>query len=1224
MAQHLTVRVPWHLQQWNGTVCTRASQNSFCLDLDQIRLHRDDEYEDEVAGRPFVELDMLPPCAFESGFFMSPRPVHLVRDHPYRQRRETPHAHLQPTTIRVPAFALLVRPFRWMLTDVADEIEAHLPRSLPPEEPAPFPTSWVYDPDRQVALLELFFEQIVGGESLVVVYTKSGHPLGDHINRLILGIGKVGSVGPLLSYDSTDPTRRYPLWERVVTHSIRADGTDGFLLPYHEYLTPTGDPDEDERRTALTAEIAVVPEAEHLAAVSYAGEHANPDVCLSILVRCLDAVRTVRRHGIAGGPWDAREDWLNAQISRVWEQRGAFPGLGSALEALGVRLGTALAHQLTTEGRLRPLEDPWPLMDAILTGREAAPEPHGADVAAVGGSYVGLSDERRELLRLLSRFALTPEQARRWWDAGERRRGTRVQLSDRDIIDNPYRIAEADLGGGDDVPVTIGVIDRGLLPDSRVAAACPVPPPTAVGSQNDPRRVRAALVTVLRAVAEEGDTLLAANEAVQRVQQLDLERHATVDRDWIEGNRSVLGGEIELLSLPLPNQPDGIADVLCLQLTEFMEREERLRSVLVKRAEKHLPSLGEPWPVILRRELGEPRDNRERAAFNEKVDALEAVTTRRLSVLVGRAGTGKTQVLGALARSPKLQQEGILFLAPTGKARVRITTATGAEALTVAQFLHRNQRYDGRRQRPRFEGPDQYRRERTVVIDESSMLTTDDLAAVLLALDLGHVQRVILVGDPNQLPPIGPGRPFADLVAHLDAAPATSPVSGALARLTVEMRSHGSGPSDMLRLASWYTTEQQPIDADRVLSDVTRGSRFADLEIRCWQTPDELHAQIDQILTDAIGLAGPDDVAGFNRSLGLTAEGWVPWEDHSGAERWQLLSPVRAHPHGVRDLNRWVQRRFRSAQLARGRKALGVSLGDEEIVWGDKVILTRNGERSGWRRGRITEYLANGELGLVALPNKNRQGRRPPLLNVCFTGRDGARFGFQPAEFPSAGDVPLELAYALTIHKAQGSDFGIVIVVLPRQSRLLSRELLYTALTRARERLILLVEGSDASFLYDFTRPERSETARRNTNLFAPGVRVHNDAIDVPYAEHLVHRTLRGELVRSKSELVIANYLHQNGLAYLYERELVGTVDPDHLRPDFSFVTDAGDVILWEHLGMLDRPDYRQAWEWKRSWYERNGFVVGQNLFTTEERNGLDMRSVEATAAAVQAALERA
>jgi hypothetical protein len=179
-------------------------------------------------------------------------------------------------------------------------------------------------------------------------------------------------------------------------------------------------------------------------------------------------------------------------------------------------------------------------------------------------------------------------------------------------------------------------------------------------------------------------------------------------------------------------------------------------------------------------------------------------------------------------------------------------------------------------------------------------------------------------------------------------------------------------------------------------------------------------------------------------------------------------------------------------------------------------------------------------------------------------------------------------------------------VVLPRSSSLLSRELLYTALTRSRDRLVLLVEGDSAAALYEFTKPEKSETARRNSNLFRSAVRERLDA--VPYAEHLIHRTEKGHMVRSKSELAIANMLWRMKLEYEYERPVEGEKVPGKVRPDFSFVDAAGDLLLWEHLGMLTRDDYRQAWTWKRDWYEKNGFTLGKNLFTSEDddRGGLD------------------
>ena len=99
--------------------------------------------------------------------------------------------------------------------------------------------------------------------------------------------------------------------------------------------------------------------------------------------------------------------------------------------------------------------------------------------------------------------------------------------------------------------------------------------------------------------------------------------------------------------------------------------------------------------------------------------------------------------------------------------------------------------------------------ERTVVVDESSMLTLDDMVAVRKALDLGHVHRIILVGDPNQLPPIGVGRPFADFAGFLEKAQEREEddngLTGTLARLTTEVRATAREPSDTLKLASWFT-----------------------------------------------------------------------------------------------------------------------------------------------------------------------------------------------------------------------------------------------------------------------------------------------------------------------------------------------------------------------------------------------------------------------------------
>jgi ATP-dependent exoDNAse (exonuclease V) alpha subunit len=1228
---HLNLRVAWHDNRWNGRICRAPSANAFCLDLDRIRAERDEAAEDRLQDKPFWELKegQFPPCQADSGAFMNEREWWRTFQHPYQDiaKAQPTHGKLIRTAVKVPPYSTFAVPFRWMLRENQEDIEAALSSPLPPDDEPPFKTSWVFSRERQNALCELFFNRIAPKRSLVFFYTKSGHPLDESINRLVVGIGRINWMAELQFYEATEGPR-YPLWDRLFTHSIRPNGSEGMLLPYHEYLEPTGDPGEDARRKTLVEEIAVAPERAHMMSFSHVGEHATHDIALSTLVRSLEAVRKIRAHGIVSGPWERREEWLNEQIHMVWQDRGAFPGAGAALEALGMRLGTSLVMELLGSQTIKSTDDPWPVLDAIMRGNQAPPhKAYQADVEAVAATWQALSPERRSLLLLLSRFELSPAQATRWFDPKQRKKATRGEVNDKTILQNPYRIVETDLGDARENPVTLGVIDRGLMPDATVAANHPVPIPSSVGSGLDWRRVRGSFVTVLRNAAQQGDALLTEEELLDGVDKLDLSQPCPVSSDWINGNVGKI--ESEIARFPLKRRERDETEALCVQLVDVMGREKHLSRLLLKRAQAAIASLNEPWEKHLRETIREQSvtadltEARYVEALKEQSQALEKITTRRLSVLVGGAGTGKTTVLGALKKSSVLARQGILFLAPTGKARVRLGQKTGDPSMTVAQFLYQQKRYDAARQRPLFEGGTLYAKEKTVVIDESSMLTMDDLYAVLLALDLAHVQRLILVGDPNQLPPIGIGRPMADLVAFLDdAAESQREEAKALARLTVEVRTSAGAPSDSLRLASWFTREPQPVDADRVLSDLDADRNFNDLEVHFWKTPQELHSQLSTLFGRHLNLSSPSDAVGFNRAMGLTDEGWVPFDNHDGAENFQLLCPVRKSAHGVYELNRWIQSRFRSEQLKSARQPWGLSLGDEEIVWGDKVILTRNGKRNGWNgkeRATVEEYLANGEIGVAATASGTMKNK---ALNVAFVNRPDVRYGFWPSSF--GGDfAPLELAYALTVHKAQGSDFRKVFVVLPRRSRLLTRELIYTALTRSKDRLILLLEGSDPSFLYDLIRT--SETARRSTTLFAVGIRGQDRLAEGGgqpsrdrYAEHLIYRTSRGEMVRSKSELLIAEKLNALGINYHYERPLEGAVEPGRLRPDFSFIDDSGDVLIWEHLGRMDRADYVEGWKWKKNWYSLNGYAEGRNLFTSTEQQIRDIDFIDKMAKSIQ------
>jgi hypothetical protein len=152
----------------------------------------------------------------------------------------------------------------------------------------------------------------------------------------------------------------------------------------------------------------------------------------------------------------------------------------------------------------------------------------------------------------------------------------------------------------------------------------------------------------------------------------------------------------------------------------------------------------------------------------------------------------------------------------------------------------------------------------------------------------------------------------------------------------------------------------------------------------------------------------------------------------------------------------------------------------------------------------------------------------------------------------------------------------------------MSRELLYTALTRQRDHVTLLTQGQLAD-LRQYASAAHSETASRITNLFAAPSPVE---IDGRYLEAgLIHRTRKGQAVRSKSEVIIADLLHSKQIDYRYEQPLA-MPDGSRRLPDFTITDDTtGTSYYWEHLGMLQRPSYRRQWQRKLAWYKSHGIL---------------------------------
>jgi hypothetical protein len=1050
-------------------------------------------------------------------------------------------------------------------------------------------SGWVFEPDRQIALLKAFWGKLEAGSSLIFFYCNHGNPLDESLSRILLGVGRISNVGPQLYFGKKLPQYpdQYPIWSRCITHDYEKQG---FRLPYHEYLAGGHDP---------SSILCRVPEGA-MVNFSYVAEHLTDDVAVGALERLIQSVQTVKDEGKVVGEWDSHLVWLNDVLSEVWTNRGPFPGTGSVLQFLGFEGGTAFHRQVLVP-LLKKGENAWRFLIAVLEGRRSCKDQwykSGLDQAS--DRWRAYRKPLRDLLTLLARFELTPEQVRRVGNADDRQKAG-ITASEDQILSNPYLLSEMDKGGWESEPIALEVIDRGMRPEGDAARFLDA---DEIYAQDDQRRVRGVAVAVLQGVAEQGDTLLPFAETLTRIVKRFPERRACrPDRNLIEGQAAFYQEALDF-------RPDADPPTMALKwLSELEQEVAKSLERKLKRGPLPSPKDGWSWETLLRQEFGTKSGSKlppevEERARKEKAEALTTLYQSRISVLSGRAGTGKTSVLKVFLNGLE-QLDGkrpILLLAPTGKARVRLMERTKRtddsvrDAFTIHQFLMRHKWLNPENFALKLQGGEQHGAP-TVIIDEASMIPMDLFGVLFRALDLNKVSRLILVGDPNQLPPIGPGRPFVDIIAWLEA---DDERKKCLARLRERAR-HEQHDSQALRLADGYLRDDPTPGDDDVLSRVARQDVEGDLQVLFWKGSQQLEEQLVARMKMLLNLGGDKEVhLAFNASLGVADNGGT--HDPTRAEHWQILSPVRNHDFGTTEINRKVQARYRGGLMEYSRKSKPRPFGEEEVVWTDKVIQIFNRRLDGWPRGKGLDYVANGEIGLVVSTNKMYDS-----LEVGYSTQPGVTYRY----YRNQVDENLELAYALTVHKAQGSDFDIVFLVLPKSASILSRELLYTGLTRFRQKMVLLIE-QDTAVLEALRRPERSDTLLRNTNLFVLAVRP--ESVDRFYAEHLIHRTATGVMVRSKSEVIVADTLTRLGISYEYEKKLSAPDNPSDFRlPDFT-VSYEGDTCYWEHLGMLTVPSYREQWDRKREWYEANGFW--DRVIRSEDGpdGGIDASEIEQTA----------
>jgi len=430
-------------------------------------------------------------------------------------------------------------------------------------------------------------------------------------------------------------------------------------------------------------------------------------------------------------------------------------------------------------------------------------------------------------------------------------------------------------------------------------------------------------------------------------------------------------------------QSDGMT--LLIALPWVLTREADLAQWLQDQGRRRMPGIG-----------GAPLQARIAATgialTPRQREAVKLALSSRLCLIVGAAGSGKSYTIAAVHEMVEATGRRVALCAPTGKAAKRLEEVTGCRA----QTLHRLLGYNGRAWAASHEQPLDYD---VVIVDEVSMVDIELAWRLFDAIDFSRTQ-VVLVGDHQQLPPVGAGNLLRDLLQY-DYLPVC-----VLDRVIRQAGTLKENSAAILRGQLAPTAPGVPGTA------------------RPWYVIDTLQDP-DAVVTALCELVRQK----------LPALGFDPVRDV------QILTPYRKGPLGAQRLNLELQR---VVQLERyGRELPPVDTQRHPVFYpGDKVMQTRN---------NYAMDVMNGAIGVIdAISVAATEDGAQRVLVVDFDG--------QRVQIPVGSDAERELtlAYATTVHKAQGSEYPCVVAILHRQhAYMLHRNLLYTAVTRARNTAIL-------------------------------------------------------------------------------------------------------------------------------------------------------------------------
>jgi len=409
-------------------------------------------------------------------------------------------------------------------------------------------------------------------------------------------------------------------------------------------------------------------------------------------------------------------------------------------------------------------------------------------------------------------------------------------------------------------------------------------------------------------------------------------------------------------------------------------------------------------------------------------EAIQSINSNNVVIITGGPGTGKTTIIKNVIDIYKSHGKKVVLCAPTGRAAKRMTEMTGEEAKTLHRLLEIGKiEKDNEFTIMNYEvAPIDAD---VIIVDEASMVDIYLMNYLLNGIYQGT--KLILVGDTDQLPSVGPGSVLKDIISsekistvHLDK------IFRQAARSKIIVNSHR----------------------------VNDGEYFLDKE------------EQEGLKDDFFYIKEKSQDIMLDQIISLCKGRLKNFGDYDFFENIQILSPTKKGLLGTKELNKKLQEELNPSSDEKNEKKVG------EVIFreGDRVMQVKNNYDIYWEKGNTLSLtyesgtgIFNGELGkIVKIDFLNKQ------IKILFDDEKEAWYAFSDMD-------QIEHAYAITVHKAQGSEFDVVIMVVTQSSAmLLTRNLLYTGLTRAKKLLILIGNDNVVKFMI-----QNADTKIRNTGL---------------------------------------------------------------------------------------------------------------------------------------------